>query len=283
MIQTPGELGTADLEWVSELLKKETAIVLGEAKRYLINSRLKSVAAQEGFAGVGALVAAVRAAPSGKLRRALIESLTTNETYFFRDEALWQYLRATLVPSLLKRREGERALTLWCGACSSGQEPYSLAILLHDEFPALRGWRVLLIASDIDEGVLAQGREGLYDQFEVNRGLPAKALVAHFERAGSRWRVKEPLRRQIDFRKINLIGAWGELGKPDLVFLRNVLIYFDQPARRAVLERVTQILRPDGHLILGSSEVSHPLAGLFLPVDRVSGTHSLAAGHPART
>ena len=129
----------------------------------------------------------------------------------------------------------------------------------------------------IDETVLAQGREGLYDQFEVNRGLPVKALVAHFERAGVKWRVKEPLRRLIDFRKVNLIGPWGDLGKPDLVFIRNVLIYFDQPARRGVLERVAQILRPDGHLILGSSEVSHPLTGLFVAVDRASGTHSLAS------
>jgi chemotaxis protein methyltransferase CheR len=280
VIQTPSELSIADLEWVSELLRKETAIVLGEAKKYLVSSRLKGVASEEGFAGVGALVAAVRAAPNGKLCRAVIESLTTNETYFFRDESLWKYLRATLIPAVMKRRESERAINIWCGASSSGQEPYSLAMLLYDEFPVLRGWRVRIIASDVDETVLTQGREGLYDQFEVNRGLPTKALVAHFERAGVKWRVKEPMRRLIDFRKVNLIGPWGDLGKPDLVFLRNVLIYFDQPARRGVLERVAQVLRPDGHLILGSSEVSHPLAGLFVAIDRASGTHALASSTP---
>lgn len=281
MIQAPSDLTAADLEFVSELLRKETAIVLGEAKKYLVSSRLKGVAAEEGFTGVPALVAAVRAAPNGKLRRAVIESLTTNETYFFRDESLWKYLRATLVPALIKKREGERALNIWCGASSSGQEPYSLAILLHDDFPALRSWRVRIIASDVDESVLAQAREGIYDQFEVNRGLPARALVTHFERAGTKWRVREPLRKWIDFRKVNLIGTWGDLGRPDVVFLRNVLIYFDQQARRGVLERVAQVLRPDGNFILGSSEVSHPLTGLFAPVDRPSGTHALATGsHP---
>jgi len=282
VIQASCDLSAADLEFVSELLRKETAIVLGEAKKYLVSSRLKSVASEEGFPGVAPLVAALRAAPNGKLRRAVVESLTTNETYFFRDESLWKYLRTTLVPALINKREGERALNIWCGASSSGQEPYSLAILLHDDFPALRGWRVRIVASDVDESILSKAREGLYDQFEVNRGLPARALVSHFERAGTKWRVREPLRKWIDFRKVNLIGPWGDLGRPDVVFMRNVLIYFDQQARRGVLERVAQVLRPDGNLILGSSEVSHPLTGLFLPVDRPSGTHALATANPAR-
>ena len=275
MSHPENDLSPQDLDLISELLRKETAIVLGEAKQYLVSSRLKSVAAQEGFASIPSLIAAVRRTPNAKLRRSVVESLTTNETYFFRDEVLWRYLRASLIPGLLKRREGEKTLSVWCGACSTGQEPYSVAMLL-DEFPLLKGWRVRILASDVDESVIERAKAGLYDQFEVNRGLPAKLLAQHFERDGLRWRLRESMRRTVEFRKVNLIGAWHDVGRPDLVFLRNVLIYFDQSTRRTIIGRMAQIMRPDGNLIFGSSEVSHPTNDLFVSVDRASGTYAPA-------
>jgi chemotaxis protein methyltransferase CheR len=275
-MSAPREIPAADLEFACDLLKKETGIVLGDARHYLVGARLRGLVAHEGCADVSALLAAARERGSDRLRRAIVEALTTNETYFFRDEPVWRFLRTNVVPALVRQRSKARALDVWCAACSTGQEPYSLAILLAESFPALRDWRVRILASDVDESVLARARAGLYDPFEVNRGLPGDLRARHFERCGTRWRASSALRDRIEVRKVNLIGSWRDLGRMDLVLLRNVLIYFDQATRRAVLERVARVLAPDGYLVLGSSELCHPLGGLFRAVERGCATFAPA-------
>lgn len=274
------EVSEPDLAFIDDLLRRETAIVLGDSRKYLVASRLKPVAERHGYADVPALIAAVRRGGGLLLRQAVLESLATNETYFFRDDSFWRQMQVTTIPEMMRRRAPEKRLSVWCGASSTGQEPYSLAMLLADEFPALADWTVRIVASDVDRSAVERAREGLYDHFEVNRGMPARRMIKHFERDGLRWRARQALRSRVDFRVVNLARPWPDLGRPDLVLLRNVLIYFDVPTRRAVLERAARLMAPDGFLFMAASEVSHPVQGLLRSVDRPSGTWEPAGVRP---
>lgn len=272
-------MSEADLRELRDLARRRTGILLGADKDYFVATRAEAVAAREGLA-VGELAARVRRDPDGDLARRTAEALLIHETSFFRDPPAFEALASTVLPSILARREAERSLTIWSAACATGQEPYSVAMLLAERFPALAGWRVRLLASDVSGEALDAARAGLYTHLEANRGLPARMLVRHFEREGFGWRLSTALRDRVELRRLNLLEPLPPLPPVDLVLLRNVLIYFDVPLRREVLRRVREALRPDGWLLLGAAETTVFLDDAFEPAPGAGGFYRLA-GAPA--
>jgi len=209
------------------------------------------------------LVARLRAQPFNGLHQKVVEAMTTNETSFFRDVHPFEALKKAVLPELIKKRATERKLNMWCAASSSGQEPYTMAMILREHFPTLANWTVRFIASDISMEMLERARAGRYSQLELNRGMPAPLLVKYFQRQGMEWQIKEDLRRMVEFRQMNLADTWPSLPEMDLVFMRNVLIYFDVPTKKEILGKVRRLLRPDGYLFLGIAETTLNLDGAF--------------------
>jgi len=260
----PHVLAERELTWLRGLLKRRPGVVLDPEKTYLAEMRLAMLAQAEGFPSVAELLDSLRTEEEwGILHRKVVDVMMITETSFFRDVHAFQALRTTILPELIERRSLERTLTVWCAACASGQEPYSIALLIRENFPHLLNWNLRIIASDVSETMLARARAGVYSQIEVNRGLPAPLLVRHFERAGDEWRLRDPIRRMVEFRDINLAGALPVLPPMDLFLLRNVLLYFDSFTRRAVLDSVARCLRHDGTLILGGGEATVNLDRAF--------------------
>ncbi|GAB3598481.1 chemotaxis protein CheR [Angustibacter peucedani] len=242
--------------FVCDLVRRESAIVLAPGKEYLVESRLLPLARAQGDADIDAYVARARRQPTGPIVREIVEALTTNETSWFRDNEPFQGLRGTVLPRLVADRATSRRLRVWSAACSSGQEPYSLAMVLA-ETPALAGWHLEVLGTDLSLEMVERSREGRYNQLEMNRGLPATHLVRWFERDGTAWRVTRELGALTTFRQLNLVRPFPHLGgRFDVVFLRNVLIYFDLPTKREVLARVREVLAPDGVLFLGATETT---------------------------
>jgi chemotaxis protein methyltransferase CheR len=244
-----------ELDYVRTLARVKAAIVIEAAKDYLIESRLEPVARREGFASTHEFIRSMRENQGpGRLHDATIDALTTNETLFFRDHHPFDALRQTVLPELISARGRYRKLRIWSAACSSGQEPYSIAMLIADKFPELDSWDLRIIATDLSDTILDQARAGAYSKFEINRGLPAPMLVKYFEQHDQRWVIRENLRKKIEFRKLNLAEKFPILPQFDLIFLRNVMIYFDLKTKRQILSSVRRVLAPDGYLALGSSE-----------------------------
>ncbi len=237
--------------FVADHVRRHSAIQLEPGKEYLVESRLLPLARAAGVADVDAYVTALRSTPHHAALGDVVEALTTNETSWFRDVTPFDALREHVLPTLRAAPGGLGRLRVWSAACSTGQEPYSVAMVVEDAAPGLP---LEITATDLSEQVLARARSGAYTQLEVNRGLPAPLLVRHFRRAGSHWQVADELRRRIRFQRHNLLDAPPPGGPFDVVFLRNVLIYFDLPTKRAVLERVRTALRPGGWLVLGAAE-----------------------------
>ncbi len=260
-------LSQTDFEFVRALVLKRSAIVLENEKLYLADTRLQAVARREGVESVEALVARLRTAAAGPLAQKVVEAMTTNETSFFRDVQPFEMLKQVVVPELMKRRAAERRLRIWCAASSTGQEPYSLAMLLREHFPALGGWDLRIVASDLSTDVLEKAKQGRYSQLEVNRGLPASLLVKYFQRQGTEWQLKDDVRRLIEFRQLNLIEPWPALPPCDVVLIRNVLIYFDVETKRQILGKARRVLRPDGYLFLGGAETTINLDDSFQRVE----------------
>lgn len=250
-------------EYVRELVRRNSAIVLDESKDYLIESRLAPLAIEAGIDGVSCFIEMLRSQNPGKWHGRVVEALTTNETSFFRDMHPFEVLAERVLPELIPLRAKQRKLRIWSAACSTGQEPYSIAITLLEKFPELASWDVEIFATDLNETVLERARAGVYKQLEVNRGLPAKHLVHYFRRAGADWRVKPDLSRLCSFQKVNLIGPWVGIGDFDIVFLRNVLIYFDVATKKDVLTRIRRVLGNDGFLFLGGGETTLNLNSNF--------------------
>jgi chemotaxis protein methyltransferase CheR len=258
----------SEFDYIRDLVRREAAIVLEPGKEYLAENRLHPVARQAGLDSVGALVQQLRSG-SGDLQSQVVDALTTNETSFFRDGHPWTALRDEILPDLIERRADRRTLTIWCAAASSGQEPYSLALLLQEHFAEqLDGWVVRIIATDISSTMLERCRTARYSQLEVNRGLPAAMLVRHFRRVGTQWELDPQVRSVVELRKLNLDQAqdWERLPVCDLVLIRNVLIYFDQGTKAEILHRCADHLRPDGYLFLGSSETPLNVVQRFVRV-----------------
>lgn len=272
-------LSPGDFQFVSQLVRQRSAIVLEPEKAYLLEARLSPLARAEGHASLEAMIAVMRAQPANGLHRRVVEAMTTNETSFYRDLHPFDALRTAVIPEVLKHRAHQRELTIWCAASSSGQEPYTIAMTLREHFPELASWTVRILGTDISRDMVRRSKEGKYGQLEVNRGLPAQLLAKHFEKRGMEWQVKPELQRWCEFRELNLIEPWGPLPRMDIVFLRNVLIYFDVATKRSILQNVQQVLHPWGYLFLGGAETVINLGEGFerLPVER-SGCYRLRAG-----
>jgi chemotaxis protein methyltransferase CheR len=244
-----------DLMFVQRALRDATGVILDDDKGYLLESRLLSLLDTEGITTVSELVQRIRKPGSTQLRRSTVHALLNGETLFFRDIACFDALRTHVIPQLIRSRP-ERRLTIWSAACSTGQEPYSIAMLLADHFPELDDWQVEVMATDVSPAHLARAREGRYSQFEVNRGLPALMLVKHFTKERDAWQLRPEIRARVKFRELNLIEPWKGLPQFDLVFLRNVMIYWSAETRRDVLLRIRPLLRPDGFIVLGATETT---------------------------
>ena len=248
-------LTTTSFDWVRQLVHRESAIVLAPGKEYLVEARLLPIARSMGLPDVGQLVDSVRSRPSPENTRKIVEALTTNETSWFRDGDPFTALTSTVLPSLLGARGPADRLQIWSAACSSGQEPYTIAMLLEDAMPNA-ATRVSITATDLSREMVERTRAGKFSQLEVNRGLPAPMLVRHFTRAGSEWQVSPGLRRMVTASECNLAAPLPRMGPFDVVYLRNVLIYFDLPTKQAILRRVRALMRPDGWLFLGAAETT---------------------------
>jgi chemotaxis protein methyltransferase CheR len=248
-------LADADVVFLRELVQRRSAIVLDESKDYLIETRLEKLARDLNYASIAALVADVRR-DAGTATRHLIEALTTHETLFFRDVRPFEALKREILPPLIAARAATKQLTIWSAACSTGQEIFSVAMILKENFPDVLTWPVKLYATDISGQVIERAMQGRFQQLEVNRGLPAAMLVKYFERDGVDWKVKDDIRKMVRFEQLNLLHAWPFDLRPDIVLLRNVLIYFNVQTKKELLTRVRQTLRPDGALVLGSAETT---------------------------
>jgi chemotaxis protein methyltransferase CheR len=260
-----------DFEFVCRLVRDRSAIVLESGKEYLVEGRLTPLVRQFDLGSISELVHRLRTGPDNGLTTRVVEAMVTTETSFFRDLLPFETLRTTVLPELIRRRKDEKRLDVWCAACSTGQEPYSLALLLRERFPELAGWRVGILATDLSSDVLARAKEGRFSQLEVNRGLPAGLLVKYFRQQVSTWELCEEVRRAVEFRPLNLVRLWPPLPRMDLVFLRNVLIYFDVETKKAVLDRVSSLLRPDGYLLLGGAETTLNLSDTLRRVEDLKG------------
>jgi len=249
-------LSPADFDFIRELVLRKSAIVLEPGKEYLAEARLTPLARREGLHGIGEMVDQLRERPHSPLQSKIVAAMTTNETSFFRDRHPFEAMREGLFPELIESRRSQRQLDIWCAACSSGQEPYSIAMTLRQQFPELGSWDLQLLATDLNEEMVQRAAAGRFSQLEVNRGLPATMLIEYFERDGVEWQVKDSLRKMIRFRVFNLLDSWATLPRMDLIIMRNVLIYFSQEVKKRILAQVRGQLRPGGYLLLGSAETT---------------------------
>jgi len=256
-------LSPPEFNFIRCLVLEQSAIVLEEDKGYLVESRLLPLARKEGFASLDLLVQKLQTEPFHSLHRQAVEAMTTNETSFFRDFHPFEALKKCMLPDLIARRAAERELTIWCAACSSGQEPYSLALLIRESFPQLGSWKIRILATDLSTDILARAREGRYSQLEVNRGLPARLLVKYFQKRGCDWYLRDDIRNMVDYQIVNLASAWPLLPPTDVVMLRNVLIYFGVETKKEILAKVRRVLKPDGYFFLGGAETTFSIDDSF--------------------
>ncbi len=249
-------ISQADFGYVRALALRQAGLAIEDGKEYLVESRLGHLAREEDFPSLEALLGRVRDEENGALARRVVEALTTNETSFFRDRHPFDALSGIVLPELIAARARSRALTIWSAACSSGQEPYSLALLIREQFPALLGWNLRILGTDLSRSMVERARAGRYGHLEVGRGLPTPLLLRHFEREGTTWRLSSAPRAMVEFRELNLAAPWPPLPVMDVVLLRNVLIYLDPEIRLQVLRRTQQALRPGGYLFVGGAETA---------------------------
>lgn len=256
-------ISTEEFNYIRKVLREHSAIVLDEGKAYLAEARLGPLVRQEGLESLSELVGTLQKLPYGRLHTQVVEALATNETSFFRDAAPFESLRKTIIPNLIEARGSTRTIRIWSAACATGQEPYSVAMLLREHFLALDSWNVEIIATDLSNDVLERAREGRYSQLEINRGLPAPMLVKYFAKDGAGWRIKDEIRSMVTFRQLNLVENWPAMQEVDVVLLRNVLIYFDLDTRKQIYKRLHRVIKPDGYLLLGGGETPSHLDERF--------------------
>jgi chemotaxis protein methyltransferase CheR len=255
-----------DYDYLRKLLKERSGLVLSAEKQYLVESRLLPVARKAGAAGLSELVNRLKEQHTEALVVEVVEAMMTNESFFFRDKLPFDLFRDTIMPALLSARATQRRIRIWCAAAATGQEPYSLAMALKEMAAAVTGWRIEIIATDLSGEVLEKARAGIYSQFEVQRGLPIQLLIKYFKQIGDTWQVAPEIRAMVQFRPLNLLNDFAQLGGFDLVFCRNVLIYFDQDTKIDVLERICRSTERDGYLVLGAAETVVGLTDCFQPV-----------------
>ena len=254
-----------DYEYLRKLLRDQSGLDLSTDKQYLIESRLLPLARKAGLPGISDLVQKMKGG-SNALITQVVEAMTTNETFFFRDKVPFDHFRDTIMPEMLKLRAARKSLRIWCAAGSTGQEPYSLAMCLKEMSAALSGWRVEILATDLSQEVLEKSRTGIYSQFEVQRGLPIQMLVKYFKQIGELWQINPDIRAMVAHRQLNLLHDFGQLGSFDVIFCRNVLIYFDQETKANIFGRLARSMEPDGFLVLGAAETVVGLTEAFKPI-----------------
>lgn len=253
-----------DYEYLRKLLKDRSGLVLSSDKQYLVESRLVPLARKAGLSGITELVSKMKAGGEA-LTVDVVEAMTTNETFFFRDKVPFEHFRETMIPKLLQARTNRKSLRIWCAAGSTGQEPYSLAMALKEMGSLLAGWRLEILATDISQEVQEKAKAGIYSQFEVQRGLPIQLLVKYFKQVGEMWQVNADIRAMVQHKPLNLLHDFSHLGVFDIVFCRNVLIYFDQDTKIGVFNRLVRSMETDGFLALGAAETVVGLTDAFKP------------------
>jgi chemotaxis protein methyltransferase CheR len=254
----------SDYDYLRKLLKERSGLILSADKQYLVESRLIPLARRSGVSGISELVQKMKAGVES-LVVSVVEAMTTNETFFFRDKVPFDHFRETIMPAMLEARKNRRSLRIWCAASSTGQEPYSLAMILKDMSSMLAGWRIEIIATDLSQEVLEKCKAGIYSQFEVQRGLPIQMLVKHFTQVNEFWQLSSDIRAMVQFRQLNLLHDFSQLGRFDIIFCRNVLIYFDQDTKVNVFNRLAKVAEPDAFLVLGAAETVVGLTTGFNP------------------
>jgi chemotaxis protein methyltransferase CheR len=256
----------SEYDYFRKFLKERSGLVLAADKHYLVESRLLPIARKVGAAGLGGLVLKLKAADAEALAVEVVEAMTTNETFFFRDKVPFDQFANTIIPALIAARARERRIRIWSAAASTGQEPYSLAICVKEMATRLAGWHIEILATDLSSEVLERAQAGIYSQFEVQRGLPIHFLLKYFTQVGEMWQIAPELRAMVAFRPLNLLHAFAHLGTFNVIFCRNVLIYFGADTKADVLERLARATAPDGYLALGAAETVVGLTETFKPV-----------------
>jgi len=270
-----------DYEYLRKLLKDRSGLVLSADKQYLVESRLVPLARKANLAGITELVAKMKSGAEA-LVVDVVEAMTTNETFFFRDKVPFDHFRDTIIPKVMQARAARKSLRIWCAAGSTGQEPYSLAMALKEMGSQLSGWRVEILATDLSAEVQEKSKAGIYSQFEVQRGLPIQLLVKYFKQVGEMWQINADIRAMVQHRQLNLLHDFSSLGVFDVIFCRNVLIYFDQDTKIAVFNRLVKAMEPDGFLVLGAAETVVGLTDAFKPYPDCRGLYYPNTAAPAR-
>ena len=269
-----------DYDFLRRLLKDRSGLDLSADKQYLVESRLIPLARRAGLPGIPELVAKIKTGAEA-LTSDVVEAMTTNETFFFRDKIPFDHLREAILPALVQARASRRSLRIWCAASSTGQEPYSIAMCVK-EFAGLAGWRVEILATDLSQEVLEKSKAGLYSQFEVQRGLPIQMLVKYFTQTGELWRLNADIRGMVQHRQLNLLQDFSHLGTFDVIFCRNVLIYFDLDTKVGIFDRFSRMLEPDGALALGAAESVVGISDAFRPYPERRGLYRVNTERAAR-
>lgn len=269
-------MNTEDFNLLSGILKERSGLELSQDKLYLLESRLGPIAKKRGLDDLDQLASAVRTKRDEALLNEITEAMTTNESFFFRDTKPFDRFRQMMLPALLEARQATKKIRIWCAACSTGQEPYSLAMCLREEADKLTGWRVEIVATDLSNEVLEKAKTGVYSQFEVQRGLPIQLLVKYFEKIGEMWQIDASIRAMVQYKTHNLLEP-APIGKFDIIFCRNVLIYFDQELKAKVLGDLSNMVPEDGYLLLGGAETVIGLNTRFQPMPGERGVYCLGA------
>jgi chemotaxis protein methyltransferase CheR len=258
-----------DFDYICQLLRERSAIVLEPGKEYLVETRLTPLVKQLKLNSISDLVRELRGPASNGLQTRIIEAMVTTETSFFRDHHPFEALRKSVIPELMQRRREERRLQIWCAATATGQEPYSVAMLMREHFAELAAWKLSILATDISAEMLERAGAGRYSQLEVNRGLPAALLMKYFKQHGVTWQLSDDIRRMVEFQEINLAKAWPVLPRMDVVLIRNVMIYFDVETKKTILKKIGSLLRPDGYLLLGGAETTFGIDDSYRRVEHL--------------
>ncbi|MBS1168128.1 MAG: cheR2 [Proteobacteria bacterium] len=275
-------MNPAEYDYLRQFLKSRSGLVLSNEKQYLIESRLLPVARKAGLQSIAALVAKLKEPRETVLAEAVVEAMTTNESFFYRDKTPFEHFTQMMMPEMLKARAASKKIRIWCAAASTGQEPYTLAMCLKEMERQLVGWRIEILGTDISNEVLDRAKAGTYTQFEVQRGLPIQLLLKYFTQQGESWTISPELRSMVQWRKFNLLDSFASFGQFDIVFCRNVLIYFDQPTKIDILGRISKVMAPDGYLVLGAAETVVGLTDAFKPAPDRRGLYVPAAAAAAQ-
>jgi chemotaxis protein methyltransferase CheR len=270
-----------DYEYLRKFLKERSGLDLSADKTYLVESRLLPLARKAGLAAIPDLVQKIKNGDT-KLATNVVEAMTTNETFFFRDKIPFDHLRDTILPGLIQARAARKSLRIWSAASSTGQEPYSIAMCLKEKGASLAGWRIEIVATDLSQEVLEKSKAGVYSQFEVQRGLPIQLLVKYFTQSGDIWQLNADVRSMVQFRQLNLLQDFSHLGTFDVIFCRNVLIYFDQDTKAVIFDRLAKSLEADGTLLLGAAESVVGITDAFRPVADRRGLYQINPVRGAR-